>query len=169
MIYFHITVSDFSGTYLVSDDIIAYTCDISALPHELCSYVYSCTWLKYNIQFSVTAVFQICIFTTCYIPLFCTIIITCATHFFTSPYTTIMAWTACIFSFIYTFTITVTTCFFVFIRVITTAWLTHFFTLIYITSLKTSKSSFSNSDRLHFLLFVCFYNVVTTFMVTYFH
>ena len=74
-----------------------------------------------------------------------------------------------LFSFIYTFTITVTTCFFVFIRAIITAWLTHFFTFIYITSLETSKSSFRNSDRLYFLLFVCFYNVVTTFMVTYFH
>jgi hypothetical protein len=60
---FHITVSDFSGTCPASDDIIAYTCDISALPHELYSYVHNCMWLKCNIQFSVIAVFQICIFT----------------------------------------------------------------------------------------------------------
>lgn len=145
---FHVTVSDFSGTCPVSDDIIAYTCDISALPHEFCSYVYNCIWLKCNIQFSVIAVFQICIFTTCHIPLFCTIIITCAIPFFTSPYTTIMAWVVYIFNFIYTFTNTVATCFFVFIRAIRTVWLTHFFTFIYITSLETSKSSFSNSDTL---------------------
>ena len=72
------------------------------------------------------------------------------------------------FSFKYTFIITVTTYFFVFIRVIIT-WLTHFLTFIYITSLETSKSSFRISDRLYFLLFVCFNNVVTTCMVTYFH